>query len=65
MIIPIMTLGESLENMSLNRKNREQEDPVARAIRNGKAPTLKEVKMSVKVLRCLEPIAQIVSDSLS
>lgn len=49
MIVPVMSLGESLQNMSLDRKNKAQEDPVARAIKNGKVPTLKEVKMSVKV----------------
>jgi len=45
-----MSLDESLQKMSLNRKNKEWEDPVTRAIKSGKTPTLKEVKMSVKVL---------------
>jgi hypothetical protein len=44
-----MSLGESLKKMTLNGKGKNREDPVAQAIANGKTPTLKEVKMSVKV----------------
>ncbi len=49
MTIPIMSLGDSLKNLAINGKSKYREDPVAQAIRNGKTPTLKEVKMSVKV----------------
>lgn len=45
-----MSLDESLKKMTLNGKSKKREDPVAQALRNGKTPTLKEVKMSVKVL---------------
>ena len=45
-----MSFGENLENLSIDRKNRNIEDPVAKAIRGGKAPTIRDVKMSVKVL---------------
>ena len=44
-----MSLGESLKKMTVIGKTKNREDPVAQAIRNGKTPTLKEVKMSVKV----------------
>ncbi|KAF9059094.1 HORMA domain-containing protein [Rhodocollybia butyracea] len=44
-VIPIMTLGDDLERMSLHGK-----DPVAEAVRKGSVPTLKDVKRSVKTL---------------
>ncbi|CAA7271513.1 unnamed protein product [Cyclocybe aegerita] len=43
--IPIMSLGDGLKRMSL-RNQKDVEDPVAKAIKNGKAPTLKDVKSS-------------------
>ncbi|KAK7040820.1 hypothetical protein VNI00_009416 [Paramarasmius palmivorus] len=42
--IPIMTLGENLNKMSL------QEDPLLETAKQGKVPTLKDVKKSVKTL---------------
>ncbi|KAF8809119.1 hypothetical protein BYT27DRAFT_7095073 [Phlegmacium glaucopus] len=48
--IPVMSLGEDLENLSVDQKSKNIEDPVAKAIRSGKAPTVKDVKMSLKVL---------------
>jgi meiosis-specific protein len=57
--IPVMSLGEGLEKLTIDPKGRNSEDPVAKAIRSGKAPTLRDVKMSLKVLsshiglRCL------------
>ena len=44
-----MSLDESLKKMSLNGQGKKREDPVAHALKSGKTPTLKEVKMSVKV----------------
>jgi hypothetical protein len=44
-----MSLGETMKKMTFNGESKRREDPVAHAIRNGKTPTLKEVKMSVKV----------------
>jgi hypothetical protein len=41
-----MSLGKGLEKLP---KSRNIEDPVARAIRSGKAPTVRDVKMSLKV----------------
>ncbi|KDR73549.1 hypothetical protein GALMADRAFT_617548 [Galerina marginata CBS 339.88] len=43
--IPVMSLVGGQD-----KKKAYAEDPVARAIRNGKAPTLKDVKMSVKAM---------------
>lgn len=45
-----MSLGEGLENLSIGQKSKNTEDPVAKAIRNGKVPTVRDVKMSLKVL---------------
>ncbi|KAM6500352.1 HORMA domain containing protein [Amanita muscaria] len=45
-VVPILTLGNDLQKMSLNR----HKDPVAEATLKGKVPTLKEVKKSVKSL---------------
>ncbi|KAF9564361.1 DNA-binding protein [Agrocybe pediades] len=46
--IPVMNLvgGKNLRS----KKDGTAEDPVAKAIRNGKAPTLKDVKLSVKAM---------------
>lgn len=44
-----MSLGKGLEKLPLGAKNRNIEDPVAKAIRSGKAPTVRDVKMSLKV----------------
>ena len=43
-----MTLGERLDKMSLNAHSAMKVDPVAQAIIEGKAPTLGDVKQSVK-----------------
>jgi hypothetical protein len=45
-----MSMGEGLENLTVGQKSRNIEDPVAKAIRRGKAPTVRDVKMSLKVL---------------
>ena len=47
--IPVMSLGKGLEKLPTDPKSRDIEDPVAKAIRNGKAPTIRDVKMSLKV----------------
>ncbi|KAJ7286365.1 HORMA domain-containing protein [Mycena rebaudengoi] len=44
-VIPIMSLGDDLDKMSLRDSTN---DPVAQAARKGKPPTLKDVKKSVK-----------------
>ncbi|KAI0032290.1 HORMA domain-containing protein, partial [Vararia minispora EC-137] len=46
--IPIMSLGEDLNKLSLN--NLEVTDPVARAISESRLPTLGDVKKSLKTL---------------
>ena len=46
---PVMTLGNDLENMSLNGSSHRPKDPVAEAVHQGRLPTLREVKKSVKV----------------
>ncbi|RDB21131.1 Meiosis-specific protein HOP1 [Hypsizygus marmoreus] len=48
--VPIMTLGDGLQKMSLKDKKARAVDPVAEAARIGKAPTLLDVKKSVKSL---------------
>lgn len=45
-VIPIMTLGEDLMKLSLSGK---KSDPVAEATKDGRIPTLGEVKRSLKV----------------
>jgi hypothetical protein len=47
--VPIVTLGEDLQNLSLKGKRRGQEDPVTIATQAGRPPTLMDVKRSVKV----------------
>lgn len=44
-----MTLGDKLDRMDLNSRSAVKLDPVAEAMANGKAPTLGDVKQSVKV----------------
>ena len=44
-----MSLGKGLEKSPLDINGRNIEDPVAKAIRSGKAPTIRDVKMSLKV----------------
>ncbi|KAJ6490669.1 HORMA domain-containing protein [Mycena vitilis] len=46
-VIPVMSLGENLDKMSLKESAK---DPVLQAAKRGKAPTLKDVKKSVKTL---------------
>ncbi|KAJ7024255.1 HORMA domain-containing protein [Mycena alexandri] len=46
-VIPIMSLGDGLDKMSLKESAK---DPVVQAAKKGKAPTLKDVKKSVKTL---------------
>lgn len=48
-VVPIMTLGDGLEKMSLKDKKDHSDDPVTKAAKSGKAPTLLDVKKSVKV----------------
>jgi hypothetical protein len=43
-----MSLGDDLQKMSLDG-GRKPVDPVAEAIKMGRAPTMREVKKSVKV----------------
>ncbi|KAG2020134.1 hypothetical protein CC2G_005502 [Coprinopsis cinerea AmutBmut pab1-1] len=47
---PVMTLGNDLENMSLNGSSHRPKDPVAEAVHQGRLPTLREVKKSVKTM---------------
>ncbi|KAF8623560.1 hypothetical protein AX15_006330 [Amanita polypyramis BW_CC] len=47
-IVPILSLGDDLQGVSL--KNRQNEDPITEAVMKGKTPTLREVKKSVKSL---------------
>ncbi|PFH54173.1 hypothetical protein AMATHDRAFT_135603 [Amanita thiersii Skay4041] len=49
-VVPILSLGEDLQKMSLRGQNQRNEDPVTSAILKGRVPTLKEVKRSVKAL---------------
>ncbi|KAF8584095.1 DNA-binding protein [Ramaria rubella] len=48
--VPIMTLGEKMNKMSLNTRSTSKMDPAAEAIVKGKPPTLGDVKQSVKNL---------------
>jgi meiosis-specific protein len=43
-VVPILSLGDNLQRMSLKDK-----DPITEAVLKGNAPTLREVKRSVKV----------------
>ncbi|KAJ7154281.1 HORMA domain-containing protein [Mycena filopes] len=46
-VVPIMSLGDDLDKMSLKESAK---DPVVQAAKKGKAPTIKDVKKSVKTL---------------
>ncbi|KIK61869.1 hypothetical protein GYMLUDRAFT_58517 [Collybiopsis luxurians FD-317 M1] len=46
-VIPVMSLGDDLERLSLHGN---EKDPVVEAAKRGTAPTLKDVKRSVKAL---------------
>ncbi|KAK7038157.1 HORMA domain-containing protein [Favolaschia claudopus] len=46
-VIPVMSLGDDLDKMSLKDSGK---DPITQAAKKGKAPTLKDVKKSVKTL---------------
>ncbi|KAJ7264961.1 HORMA domain-containing protein [Mycena haematopus] len=46
-VIPVMSLGDDLDKMSLKDSAK---DPVAQAAKKGKAPTVKDVKKSVKTI---------------
>lgn len=46
-----MTLGEKLDKLTLNYRSTVKVDPVAEAMAKGKAPTLGDVKQSVKACR--------------
>ncbi|KAL0946558.1 hypothetical protein HGRIS_012763 [Hohenbuehelia grisea] len=54
-VVPIMTLGDELRNLSLGGKA-DPVDPMAEAVKKGKAPTLRDVKLSVK--RMLKALIQ-------
>ncbi|KAM5531726.1 hypothetical protein V8D89_014575 [Ganoderma adspersum] len=47
--VPVMTLGEEMDRLSLSSSTLAQ-DPVAKATKMGKTPTLGEVKRSLKAL---------------
>ena len=48
--VPIMSLGEDLQNMSLDGpRSIKQIDPVEDAIQKGRAPTIGDVKKSLRV----------------
>ncbi|KAI0707776.1 HORMA-domain-containing protein [Earliella scabrosa] len=48
-VVPVMTLGDEMMNLSLSG-SRQVQDPVAEATKRGKVPTLGEVKRSLKTL---------------
>ncbi|RXW20515.1 hypothetical protein EST38_g5322 [Candolleomyces aberdarensis] len=48
-VIPIMSLGEDLQKLSINGGKRSV-DPVAEAIQMGRVPTMREVRKSVKTM---------------
>ncbi|THH03421.1 hypothetical protein EW145_g6266 [Phellinidium pouzarii] len=48
--VPIMSLDDQLNNLSLNGRSNQAVDPVAVSTFKGKAPTLGDVKQSVKAL---------------
>lgn len=47
-IVPVLSLDDQLKNMSLRGKPATK-DPIAVATMNGRAPTLREVKESLRV----------------
>ncbi|KIM48812.1 hypothetical protein M413DRAFT_86715 [Hebeloma cylindrosporum] len=48
-VLPMMSLGDGHNSFSKHSR-KTKEDPIAKAIKNGKAPTLRDVKLSVKTL---------------
>ncbi|EPQ57954.1 hypothetical protein GLOTRDRAFT_103922 [Gloeophyllum trabeum ATCC 11539] len=56
--IPIMSLGDDLMKLSLDQNHREDADPVAEAVRQGKAPTLGEmlVKNLIQATTQMDPL---------
>lgn len=56
-MLPVMSLADG-PNVSLD-KRKAVEDPVSKAIMKGRTPTLKDVKMSVKVPKDLLTIERI------
>ena len=46
--VPLMSLAEGQKDRA--------DDPIAKALKNGKTPTLKDVKMSVKVIQSISPL---------
>jgi meiosis-specific protein len=47
-----MTLGDKLNKLALNSHSTTKLDPVTEAMAKGKAPTLGDVKQSVKACIC-------------
>ncbi|KAF8163511.1 hypothetical protein B0H34DRAFT_695693 [Crassisporium funariophilum] len=48
--IPLVTLGQELKNKARHHQNTKFDDSVAKAIKSGRAPTIREVKDSVKAM---------------
>ena len=48
-VLPMMSLGDGHKSFSKHSRQ-NNEDPIATAIKKGKAPTLRDVKLSVKVI---------------
>ncbi|KAF8637324.1 hypothetical protein AX17_002826 [Amanita inopinata Kibby_2008] len=48
--VPILSLGDDLQKLSLEGQTRQGKDPVTEAVLKGRVPTLREVKKSVKSL---------------
>lgn len=59
-----MSLGEDIQRMSLNGEDGSRPDPVAQAAKDGKVPTLGEVKRSVKVSKVFFSGSSMYSSSL-
>lgn len=49
-VVPLLSLDDQMNKMSL--KGSKVKDPVANATMSGKAPTLRDVKDSVRVSEC-------------
>lgn len=49
MTVPVMSLDDRLNRMSLDGRSKLEADPVTTATLKGKAPTLGDVKQSVRV----------------
>lgn len=48
-VVPIMSLGEDLEKLSLGDGGHSSKDPILLASAEGRLPTFKDVKKSLKV----------------